>query len=167
MNIKYLGREKFEIKTGSTVVRLGYQSAIDDFALPGPGEYEKGGVGVVGIPDGDNTIYLIQVEEINICYPGRIARDLPEQEVKEIGDVDILFLPLGEDGTLPVKKALDLLAKIDPRVVIPMLYADLTEFKTGEGAPNEEIDFLKIKKADLPEEERRIVILKAKQDKQE
>jgi L-ascorbate metabolism protein UlaG (beta-lactamase superfamily) len=160
MQIRYNGKESFNIKLAQANLKLGDQIQIDDFLLPGPGEYEKAGISITGIPDGDNTIYSIRAEEINLCYLGKIARELPENEIKEIGNVDILFLPLGQDGTLSLKNALSLLSKIDPRIVIPMLYDDLTEFKKSEGITDEEIDLLKIRRSELPEEERKIVILK-------
>lgn len=161
MQIKYLGHEKFEIRTKETKIDLGYKVLVNDFAFPGPGEYEKGGVFVEGIADNGNTIYVLKVEEMNVCYLGKIAHDLKENEAKEIGNVDILFLPLGEDGSVPVKKAVDILSKIDPKIVIPMLYSDLSEFKNSEGITDGELDILKIKKVELPEEERKVVILNA------
>lgn len=161
MQIKYLGHEKFEIRTKETKIDLGYKVLVNDFAFPGPGEYEKGGVFVEGIADNGNTIYILKVEEMNVCYLGKIAHDLKEDEAKEIGNVDILFLPLGEDGSVPVKKAVDILSKIDPKIVIPMLYSDLSEFKNSEGITDGELDILKIKKVELPEEERKVVILNA------
>lgn len=160
MQIKYFGRDKFEIKVNQGLIALDSHLAINGFDLSGPGEYEKSGVVVLGIPDGQNTIYLIRAEEMTVCHLGHIARELPESEIKEIGDVDILFLSLGEEGTLPAKKALSLLSKIDPKIVIPMLFSDLSEFKKSEGLSDGEVDILKIKPADLPEDERKIVILK-------
>lgn len=159
MQIKYLGVEKFEIKTRDTRISLGYKVSVNDFLLPGPGEYEKSGVFVEGIEDNGNTIYVIKAEEINLCYLGKISHDLREEDAKEIGAVDILFAPMGEENSLPVKKSLLLVSKIDPRIVIPMLYSDLSEFKKSEGIDDGEIDVLKIKKSELPEEERRNVIL--------
>lgn len=160
MQIKYHGADKFSIKTGQSTIKLGQKPAIDDFVLPGSGEYEKAGISVTGIGFEDDTIYAIRSEEVNLCYLGNINREIDESIIKEIGDVDVLFLPLGENNTLPVKKALDLLSEIDPRVVIPMQYSNLDEFKKSEGISDGETDTFKFKKADLPEEERKIVILK-------
>lgn len=165
MQIKYLGGEKFEVRSSQTLVSLAYETAIDGFHLPGAGEYEKAGVAVVGIPNGQNTIYVVKIEGINLCYLGKIAQELRSEEIKEIGSVDILFLPLGEDGTLPTKKALQLLSKIDPHVVIPMLYSDLEEFKKSEGISCSEQEVLKIRKVDLPEEERQVIILRPVKNK--
>ena len=161
MQIRYLGGEKFEIRTGENRILLGEGLSIDSFKFPGPGEYEKAGISVVGVADdNNNTIYVMRVEEVNLCHLGKMANVLNQEKMKEIGDVDILFLPLGESGTLPTIKALDIASKIDPRILIPMLYSDLTEFKKGEGVDDGELPVLKIRRADLPEEERRIVILK-------
>lgn len=161
MQIRYLGKEKFEIRSKDNKIDLGYKILINGFELSGPGEYEKNGIFVEGIADNGNTIYSIRVEDINVCYLGNISHDLREDEAKEIGDVDILFVPQGENGSLPTKKSVALISKIDPKIVIPMLYADLSEFKKSEGVVDEEIDILKIKKSELPEEERKNIILKS------
>jgi len=159
MQIKYRGGAKFEIKSKDLEVTVDGKISINGFEFPGPGEYEKGGVILNGISDGANTIYTAKIEEMNVCYLGRINHELSEEEAKGIGDVDILFLPLEVDGSLGLKTVLKILTNIDPRVVIPMLYTDLSEFKKSEGYTDGEIDVLKIKKSELPEEERKLVIL--------
>lgn len=161
MQIQYKGSDNFEIKLKDAVLKLGARVSIDDFVLPGPGEYEKRGVSVFAIPDDTNTIYTVHVEEMSLCFLGHLNHDLKEEETKQIGNVDILFLPLGAENTLEMKKALGVLSKIDPRVVVPMLYTDIEEFKKSEGVADGEFDVLKIKKADLPEEQRAFFVLKA------
>lgn len=160
MQIKYKGGEDFEIKSKDTILNFGVKVSINDFEFPGAGEYEKGGVILNGISDNDNTIYVAHLEEMGVCHLGRINHDLSEDEAKSIGDVDILFLPLGTEGSADLKTALKILGKIDPHIVIPMLYTDLAEFMKSEGITDGELDVLKIKKAELPEEERKVVILK-------
>ncbi len=161
MQIKRLGSDKFEIKNKDVCIEISKKLIVNGFEFPGPGEYEKGGVIISGIADGGdgNVIFNLMFEEINICYLGHITHELNEDEIKQIGNVDILFLPLGEEGTLNVKLALKLLSNIDPRVVIPMLYSDLTEFLKSE-ASFEEAEVYKVKKTDLPSEERKIVIIR-------
>lgn len=161
MQIKYLDKEKFDVRVKDVNVVLSNDIKINEFSLSGPGEYEKSGVFVEGIADNGNTIYLVKAEEINLCYLGKLSHELREDEAKAIGDVDILFVPLGDEGTLPTKKALNVISCIDPRIVIPMLYSDLSEFKKSEGITDGEIEILKIKKSELPENERKNVILKA------
>ena len=163
MIIKYLGDEKFEIKTATVKVNLSRDGIqVEDFKVVSPGEYEHKGVSIQGVdPDeGNGTIYLCTIEDMTLLYPALLKEKISEEAAKEIGDVDILFVPLGEEESLKVKEAQKLISDIDPRVVIPMLYSDISEFKTAEGIADSEIDVLKIKKIDLPQEERKFYILK-------
>ena len=160
MQITYLGKEKFEIKTKDAKIILSDKLEIDDFVIDGPGEYERKGVFVQAIkPNGDGCIYVVNTETINLCYTGLIREMISDEAIKEIGDIDILFVPLGDEGTMDVKKASTLISKIDPRTVIPMLYTDISEFKKAEGIVEEDLETLKIKKIDLPDEERKFYIL--------
>jgi L-ascorbate metabolism protein UlaG (beta-lactamase superfamily) len=161
MQIKFKGKDKFEIKSKELEIILDGKVSVNGYEFPGPGEYEKAGVIINGIADGDNTIYILNVEDMNICYLGKLNHALSEEEGKEVGNVDILLLPLGQDGSADIKTATKIISTIDPRVVIPMLYSDLTEFKKSEGITDGEIDVLKIRKIDLPEDERVIYTLSA------
>lgn len=163
MQIKHIGDDKYEVKSKDVTIILGHEIVVNNFVLPGPGEYEKSGVFVEGIPDNKNTIYVIKAEEINLCYLGKITHDLKENEVKEIGDTDILFVPLGKEETLGVKKSVALISKIDPKIAIPMYFNEneLEEFKKSEGITDGETDVLKIKKSELPADERKNVILRS------
>lgn len=163
MQIKYLGDEKFEIKAATAKVNLSRDGVqIEDFKVSSPGEFEHKGVSVQGIdPDeGNDTIYLCTIEDMTLLYPALLKEKISEEAAKEIGDVDILIVPLGEEDSLKAKEAQKLISEIDPRIVIPMLYSDIHEFKTAEGITDGEIDVLKIKKVDLPQEERKFYILK-------
>jgi L-ascorbate metabolism protein UlaG (beta-lactamase superfamily) len=160
MIIKYLGREKFELKSKDNKIDLGYKVAVNGFIFSGPGEYEKNGVFVEGIADNGNTIFVVRAEDMKLCFLGNIAHELKENEAKEIGDIDILFVPLGEDSSLNTKQASKIISQIDPRIVIPMLYTNLDEFKKLEGITDGETDILKVKKNELPEDQRKNVILR-------
>ena len=163
MQIKYLGQEKFEIKTNEAKVLLSREGVdIDGFKISGSGEYERKDISVQGInPDeGGGIIYVCIIEEMTILYPALLNQNINQEAAKEIEDVDILFVPLGEENTLKVKDAQKLISDIDPRIIIPMLYSDINEFKSAEGLTDSEIDILKIKKIDLPQEERKFYLLK-------
>lgn len=163
MQINYFGKEEFEIKTKLAKIKLKGVVDIENFLIDGPGEYERKDIFVEAVGrDKDHVAYVLRVEDMILCYLGKLKKTLTDEEIKRIGDIDILFVPLGEDDTLPLEKANDLINKIDPRVVIPMLYSDLSKFKEIEGISNGEIDSYKVKKVDLPSEERNIVIIQPK-----
>src|SRR2546427_249399 len=76
------------------------------FVIQNPGEYEKQGIAVRGILSyhdknrgkerGLNTIYVIKSEDVRICHLGDLGQDkLTDQQVEQIGDVDILMIPVG------------------------------------------------------------------------
>jgi len=45
---------------------------------------------------------------------------LSEETINQIGDVDILFVPVGGFFTLDVEKAIEVVHSIEPKVIIPM-----------------------------------------------
>lgn len=143
------------------------------FIIDVPGEYESKGVFVYGISaptaKGENTIMLIESEDLSLAHLGVIDRDLSSAELEQLKDVDILLLPVGGGRTLNGKKAAELVATIEPRIVIPLRFDSdgvketlepVGEFlKAMGGARKEETSKFKISRKDLPEEDTLIVVL--------
>ena len=100
--------------------------------ISGPGEYEIGGVLIIGIATfhdaesgkvrGKNTIYLIDVDEISICHLGDLGHVLTAEQVEEIGNVDVLLIPAGGVSTINATTAAEIVRQLEPNVVIPMHY---------------------------------------------
>ena len=88
------------------------------------------GISIKGIPTfhdpskgserGSNLVFNFQVDGIQICHVGDLGHVLSEQEVKEIGSVDILLLPVGGYYTIDAKEAARVSEQIKPKVLIPM-----------------------------------------------
>lgn len=152
------------------------------FVISGPGEYEISGITIWGLASfhdksegaerGTNTIYKIRAEEMNLCHLGDLGHILSDNQLESIGEVDILFVPVGGVYTIDGKEAVEVIGQIEPKIVIPMHYqipglasnlGSLDSFARQEGVVDLEAkDFLKISKNDLPSEERETVILKPK-----
>jgi L-ascorbate metabolism protein UlaG (beta-lactamase superfamily) len=150
------------------------------FVIISPGEYEISGIKIDGVSSfhdknqgaerGKNTIYIVDLEDIRICHLGDQGALLTDEELEEIGEVDILFVPVGGTYTINASEALEVINQIDPRIVIPMHYNisgvaskldGIEKFASQEKiADLEGKDILEIKKNDLPSDEREIVILK-------
>lgn len=102
------------------------------FVVKGPGEYEVKGVTIVGLATyhddknggerGRNVIYKFTTDGLNLCHLGDLGHKLSDATVEEIGDVDILFVPTGGVYTIDAKLASQVVAQIEPYVVIPMHY---------------------------------------------
>jgi L-ascorbate metabolism protein UlaG (beta-lactamase superfamily) len=105
-----------------------------------PGEYEIGGTFITGVAvfhdtkkgdlRGKNTIYAIEMDGLTLCHLGDLGHPLGPQLVEELGDIDVLFLPVGEVSTIPVDTAVEIVRQLAPSIVIPMHYK--TEAFTGD-----------------------------------
>jgi len=150
------------------------------FSIESPGEYEVKGVFIQGIDSfhdnvkgkkrGKNTIYLIEVEDIKICHLGDIGqKELTDDQVEKISQVDILMIPIGGVFTISAEEAVKIISQLEPKLVIPMHYKipklnikldGPEKFLKRMGVRSPETsDKLLIKRKDLPDETK-IIILK-------
>ena len=97
-----------------------------------PGEYEIGGVLILGIATfhdadrggkrGKNTVYLMEIDEIVVCHLGDLGHVLTAGQVEEIGNVDVLLLPVGGVSTINAPMAAEVVRQLEPKAVVPMHY---------------------------------------------
>ena len=99
-------------------------STLNGFVIEEPGEYEINGVYVQGIPAlGEVIIYLIETEDMKICHLGDFGqKELSPEQLDQLGDIDILMVPIGGVGTIDAKGASKIISQIEPKLVIPMRY---------------------------------------------
>jgi L-ascorbate metabolism protein UlaG (beta-lactamase superfamily) len=100
--------------------------------VKGPGEYEIAGVLILGLTTfhdavkgesrGKNTIYLMEVDGVAICHLGDIGHILGDEAIEEMGNIDILMLPVGGVSTIVPAMAAEIIRKVEPKIVIPMHY---------------------------------------------
>ena len=111
-----------------------------------------------------NTAYLIELEGMNLCYLGAIDTiELPKDFEEELEEIDVLFIPVGAPGTLAPKDAHKLAVRLEPRMIIPMLYEkkDLDMFLKEEGKSNgNPTDKLTLKQKDLAGASGSITVIK-------
>lgn len=99
-----------------------------------PGEYGVGDVDITGIPaksriDADNVkssvIYKLIIGENRLVLLGNIDEGLTDDQYEKIGTVDILIIPVGNNGyTLDSKGASKIIKNIEPKIVIPVHFDD-------------------------------------------
>ncbi len=157
----------------------------DPFIISGPGEYEIKNIYIQGIASFDNnacakqkeikTIYTIEAEDLNICHLGAFnGKELSSEQIEKIGEVDILFIPVGGANTLFAKEAMKIMSQIEPSIIIPMHYQipklrstagkleGLDKFLKTMGIKKiETLPKLSIKKKDIVPEEAKIIVLNA------
>jgi len=147
------------------------------FIIDQQGEYEIKNIFVHGIPSwhdakegqdrGDNLIYRYDIEGLVIAHLGDIGHTLSDEQLDQLGNVDILFIPVGGTYTLNANGASKVVRQIEPRIVIPMHYRDdklkikldsVNAFRKEMGGQAETVKKLKISKKNIPQDETKIII---------
>ncbi len=102
-------------------------ASTNPFLISGPGEYEIKDVFVRGIYFGEkeveNTVYIIEAEGLKLCHLGKLVqKNLTEEQIEKIGQVDILTIPIGTREGVSAKEALKIITQIEPKITLPMYY---------------------------------------------
>ncbi|TSC86872.1 MAG: Uncharacterized protein G01um10147_747 [Microgenomates group bacterium Gr01-1014_7] len=147
-----------------------------------PGEYEVAGVVITGISSfhddsngserGKNIIFNIMLDRLNIVHLGDLGQSkLTEEQLTQIGEVDILLIPVGSVYTIDGKTAAGIVSQLEPKIIIPMHYKidglkfeleGVEGFLKEMGAENiTPVPKLSITKDKLPEEPQLILLAKS------
>ena len=146
----------------------------EPFIVDGPGEYDVKdfaiNAGPIQTKDGRVfTIFLMDVEGVKILDLGHIKSfDLTDDETEDLGEIDVLIVPVGGHDVMNADEAAKVVNLLDPKIVIPSHYKTdglKTEADTADkflklaGGKFETLDKLTFKKKDLDPEKARIVVL--------
>jgi hypothetical protein len=191
MIVKYLGGNCFQLREKDSYLLLGEPASQVDvdvvllgngkqlvkklvspkkrkqpFFVPGPGEYEIGGIEIFG--QGDH-VWQINFNKWQLCFMNQSWQMPDEKKVDALGQIDILFLTLLK-GKTGAKKAAEAIKRVSPKAVIPGINrkdqdkdwakAFLDEMDKEDLKPKEK---LTLKKSQLSEETTDIYLLKSKE----
>lgn len=155
-------------------------------AVTGPGEYEISGVSIIGYPSfhdneegakrGKNTIYVYEADGLRLAHLGDLGHTLSEDMVNELGDIDVLMIPVGGEFTIGPKEATEIVGKIEPYFVLPMHYQmagmnpdtfaklePVEVFLKESGYATENLPKFVIKKEDILEDQNtKVIVLEKK-----
>jgi L-ascorbate metabolism protein UlaG (beta-lactamase superfamily) len=146
--------------------------------IRGPGEYELKNVFITGAttyhrrrkdatPE-RNVIFFFEFGDLTVGHLGDLGEIPTQAEIEElnVGEVDVLFVPVGGGDTLDPTRAVEVIGLFEPRLVIPMHYqqpelsalwatslepVDKFLRELGASAPEPQ-EMLKLTKSSLPEE---------------
>ena len=145
------------------------------FAVTGPGEYERRDVVIQGflsksqyglakdhlgvsLPSAVNTIYSVRLEDMTLVHLGALSNPELSKEAREnLGEIDVLFVPIGSGGVLTPAQAHELAVSLEPKIIVPMHWSGIGNddalklFLKEAGNGNKETDKLTLKKRDLTE----------------
>jgi L-ascorbate metabolism protein UlaG (beta-lactamase superfamily) len=112
------------VRGSPVVVRRAGRSMAKGMEIKGIASYHDEAQGRMR---GNNTIFCFEVDEIRVCHLGDLGHLLDDRQVKEIGSVDILLIPVGGFFTIDAKAATQVGNQLKPKIIVPMHY------KWGEG----------------------------------
>jgi len=140
--------------------------ASDDvFVIDGAGEYSyrsvTGRVKSVPKEAGDSThLISLSFQDMLIAGVSDLDRALNATEVEFLGTPDICFVPVGGNGVMDYKTAVQTINTVQPRIVIPTFFAtdnyavereSIKTFVSEYAVVNPEYhDFVTLKPSDLP-----------------
>lgn len=97
-----------------------------NWEIRGAGEYEIGGVFVTGIAIKEgkdtNVVFTYDYGGVSVCHLGDMRSVPSRAEVEALGTVHVLLVPVGGGNALPATKAAEVIAMIEPGIVVPMHY---------------------------------------------
>lgn len=150
------------------------------FIVSEPGEYEVGGISVFGIPSyhddekgakrGLNTIFTMLIDDVLVCHLGDLGHALTNEQVTQIGSIDVLLCPVGGEFTIGPKIAVKTIHELEPSYIIPMHYRTekhassfaevktLSDFLKEYGLSPAAQPKLNVEKSRLPEETELVVL---------
>ena len=147
------------------------------YIIDSPGEYEINGVFVTGIhiapaknaKDAErNNVFVIYLDDIATCHLGDLSHVPTQKQVEEMGNIDVLLVPVGGQNALKIAQAAEVISLIEPYIVIPMHYKlphitveldPVQKFLTEMGiTKTETVETLKLTRSSLPEETQVVVM---------
>jgi len=107
------------ISAGLTLTRPG-EYEFSDLLVTGIRTYHDG---EAGASRGDNMVFSFEIDGVHVCHLGDLGHLLTEEQVSDLGPVDVLLVPVGGETTLTPSEAAEVVSQIGPKIVIPMHYA--------------------------------------------
>ena len=101
----------------------------DPYVIDGPGEYEIGGVFIMGMQTRKvdaalprNTLYVFDFGGLTVAHLGQLNQVPSQSAIEELGTVHIALVPVGDGTSLNASKAAEVISMLEPNIVIPMHY---------------------------------------------
>lgn len=96
----------------------------EPYLIDWPGEYEVKEVAVTAIPapEGNGFLFNLVADGLKICFIEKVGKELNDELIDKIGDVDILIVAVGGGDVMSAETAHKVAERIEPRSIIPMYY---------------------------------------------
>jgi L-ascorbate metabolism protein UlaG (beta-lactamase superfamily) len=102
----------------------------DKEVVTGAGARTVKGIPIIGVHSyhdedkgskrGENIMFNFEVDGIKVCHLGDLGEQLDKAQIDGLGDIDIMFIPVGGTFTVDAKGAWKVIKILNPKVVVPM-----------------------------------------------
>jgi L-ascorbate metabolism protein UlaG (beta-lactamase superfamily) len=88
---------------------------------------------VAGTERGPNTIFVFELDGLRTCHMGDFGQSaLRPEQIEAIGEIEVLFVPVGGGATIDGRAAADVVSQLGPAWVVPMHYrTEAVDFLDG------------------------------------
>ncbi len=123
-----------EIPGSPTLVEAAGEKVINGIRFKGISAYHDKAHGALR---GSNMIFVVEISGARLVHLGDLGHILTNDQVRDIGLVDILIIPVGGYFTIDAEDAWQVVEQLDPLVIIPVHYktqyvdlpiSDVTQF---------------------------------------
>lgn len=114
------GQYLLSVKGAKITVTDGKELTIDadkKTTIDWPGEYEVGGITVRALEEGSGIAFVLHAESLGIFFPAPAPLQLAEEEMKEVGDFELMFVS-PEEASWTAKEWKRFIEEAEPRVII-------------------------------------------------
>lgn len=99
-----------------------------DHVITGPGEYEIGGVFIIGVATYNreqdqprhNVVYLFDYDSLKVAHLGDLDHVPNQSMIDALGPIDIALIPVGGGSALSSSQAAEVVSLLEPSIVVPM-----------------------------------------------
>jgi L-ascorbate metabolism protein UlaG (beta-lactamase superfamily) len=109
-----------------------YLGAVKGYehVISGPGEYEIGGVFILGVATFDqtlenprrNVVYVFDYNSLIVAHMGDLDHVPNQSMIDALGPIDIALIPVGGGKCLSSSQAAEVVSLLEPSIVVPMHY---------------------------------------------
>ncbi len=67
-----------------------------------------------------NSIFVFEISNLCIAHLGHLHHELTRDQLRELGRIDVLFVPIDGSSTMTHDQAIAVIRQVSPRLIIPM-----------------------------------------------
>ncbi len=112
-----------------------------------------------------NSIFIFEVANLCIAHLGHLHHTLTQQQLNEIGGVDVVLVPVDGGATLDLEGMMEVLASLKPKLMIPMHFFSsytldrfLSRARQQWDVQTNEVPSIVLSKHNLPQQPRVVVL---------